>query len=195
MTSIRNPWNGWRQGQTFISILLKNLRSSFESLRTNGGAGEIIGDFPFMLSLVEAFIGFFSRITILSICGEFRRKRRARLENFAPQILTLRLTPRPWPVASAQDSAPRASWKVPWACAWGSTCAGSPAQSGQSNFLPSRFHILRILKTSKRLSIDDNCVVAQLRNYAIIRSRSRINNRVPESDARLAYVAQLQDGC
>jgi len=31
---------------------------------TNGGAGEIIGDFPFMLSLVEAFIGFFSRITI-----------------------------------------------------------------------------------------------------------------------------------
>jgi len=32
------------------------------SLRTNGGASEIIGDFPFMLSLVEAFIGFFSRI-------------------------------------------------------------------------------------------------------------------------------------
>ncbi len=32
------------------------------SLRTNGGAVEIIGDFPFMLSLVEAFIGFFSRI-------------------------------------------------------------------------------------------------------------------------------------
>jgi len=29
---------------------------------TNGGAVEIIGDFPFMLSLVEAFIGFFSRI-------------------------------------------------------------------------------------------------------------------------------------
>jgi hypothetical protein len=53
-------------------ILLKNLRSSFESLRaspqliegTNGGAGEIIGDFPFMLSLVEAFIGFFSRIRV-----------------------------------------------------------------------------------------------------------------------------------
>src|SRR3990172_7072123 len=43
-------------------ILLKNLRSSFESLRTNGGASEIIGNFPFMLSLVEAFIGFFSRI-------------------------------------------------------------------------------------------------------------------------------------
>jgi len=43
-------------------ILLKNLRSSFESLRTNGGAVEIIRDFPFMLSLVEAFLGFFSRI-------------------------------------------------------------------------------------------------------------------------------------
>jgi len=28
----------------------------------NGGAVEIIGDFPFMLSLVEAFIEFFSRI-------------------------------------------------------------------------------------------------------------------------------------
>jgi len=33
----------------------------------NGGAGEIIGDFPFMLRLVEAFIGFFSRITILKL--------------------------------------------------------------------------------------------------------------------------------
>jgi len=43
-------------------ILLKNLRSSFESLRANGGAVEIIGDFPFMLSRVEAFIGFFSTI-------------------------------------------------------------------------------------------------------------------------------------
>jgi len=31
-------------------ILLKNPRSSFESLRMNGGAVEIIGDFPFMLS-------------------------------------------------------------------------------------------------------------------------------------------------
>jgi hypothetical protein len=36
----------------------EKLRSSFESLRTNGGAVEIIGGFPFMLSLVEAFIGF-----------------------------------------------------------------------------------------------------------------------------------------
>jgi hypothetical protein len=43
-------------------MLLKNLRSSFESLRTNGGALEILGDFPFMLSPVEAFLGFFSRI-------------------------------------------------------------------------------------------------------------------------------------
>jgi len=51
-------------------ILLKNLRSYFESLRTNAclpehrqrGASKIIGDFPFMLSLVEAFIGFTTRI-------------------------------------------------------------------------------------------------------------------------------------
>ena len=41
----------------FPSILLKNLRSSFENLRTNGGAVEMIGDFPFMLSIVEAFLG------------------------------------------------------------------------------------------------------------------------------------------
>jgi len=39
-------------------ILLKNLRSPFEGLRTNGGAIEMVGDFPFMLSLVEAFLGF-----------------------------------------------------------------------------------------------------------------------------------------
>ena len=45
-----------------ILILLKTLRSSFEGLRTNGGEVEIFGDFPFMLSLVDAFIGFFSRI-------------------------------------------------------------------------------------------------------------------------------------
>ena len=43
-------------------ILRKTLRSSFECLRTNGGVVEIIGEFPFMLSQVEAFLGFFSRI-------------------------------------------------------------------------------------------------------------------------------------
>jgi hypothetical protein len=50
-------------------ILLKNLRSSFERASepefievTNGGEVEIIGGFPFMLSRVEAFLGFFSRI-------------------------------------------------------------------------------------------------------------------------------------
>jgi hypothetical protein len=43
-------------------ILLNNLRSSFETLRTNGGPVEIMGDFSFMLSLVEAFLRFFSRI-------------------------------------------------------------------------------------------------------------------------------------
>jgi hypothetical protein len=46
-------------------ILLKTPRSSFESLRTNGGVDEIIGDFPLMLSPVEAFIRFFSRIEII----------------------------------------------------------------------------------------------------------------------------------
>ena len=44
------------------TMLLKTLRSSFENLRTNGGGAEMVGEFPFMLSLVEAFLGFFSRI-------------------------------------------------------------------------------------------------------------------------------------
>jgi hypothetical protein len=39
-------------------VLLKTLPSSFENLRMNGRTVEIIGDFPFMLSLVEAFLGF-----------------------------------------------------------------------------------------------------------------------------------------
>ncbi len=44
-------------------IPLKDLRSSFENLRTNGGAVEIIGDVSVLLSLskyepVEAFLGF-----------------------------------------------------------------------------------------------------------------------------------------
>jgi hypothetical protein len=48
-------------------ILLKNppfiLREPGQFIQgTNGAAVEIIGDFPFMLSLVEAFLGFFSRI-------------------------------------------------------------------------------------------------------------------------------------
>jgi hypothetical protein len=60
--------NGQRKVSVFsvqvsVLILLKNLRSSFESLRTNGGALEIIGNFPFTLSYVEAFLGFFSRIS------------------------------------------------------------------------------------------------------------------------------------
>jgi hypothetical protein len=46
-----------------IPILLKNLRSSFESLRTNGEAVEIMGDFSVHAERVEAFLGFFSRIS------------------------------------------------------------------------------------------------------------------------------------
>jgi hypothetical protein len=43
-------------------ILLKTFRPSFENLRTNGGGVEIVVEIPFMLSLVEASLGFFSRI-------------------------------------------------------------------------------------------------------------------------------------
>jgi hypothetical protein len=38
---------------------LQSPPSSFKRTRKNGGADEVIGDFPFVLSLVEAFIGFF----------------------------------------------------------------------------------------------------------------------------------------
>ena len=38
---------------------------------------------------------------------------------------TLRLEPRPWPGALAQDSAPGAYWKVPRACLWGSTLSAN----------------------------------------------------------------------
>ena len=44
-----------------MSILLKNPPFT---LRTNGGAVEIVGDFPFMLSIVEAFLGLFGRIVV-----------------------------------------------------------------------------------------------------------------------------------
>jgi hypothetical protein len=44
-------------------ILRETLRACTEFVEvTNGGGDEIIGDFPFMLSLVEAFLGFFSKI-------------------------------------------------------------------------------------------------------------------------------------
>src|SRR5215472_13532054 len=50
------------EGRFWILILLKNLRSSFESLRTNGEAVEIMGDFSVHAERVEAFLGFFSII-------------------------------------------------------------------------------------------------------------------------------------
>ena len=48
--------------RSHIQILLKNLRSSFESLRTNGEAVEIMGDFSVHAERGEAFLGFFSII-------------------------------------------------------------------------------------------------------------------------------------
>jgi hypothetical protein len=47
----------------------ENLRSSFESLRTNGGAVEINVDFPFMMSVVEVFLEFFQQYRYLSIAS------------------------------------------------------------------------------------------------------------------------------
>jgi hypothetical protein len=44
-------------------ILRERLRVCTEFIEvTNGGTVEVVRDFPFMLSRVEAFLGFFSRI-------------------------------------------------------------------------------------------------------------------------------------
>jgi len=45
----------------------------------------------------------------------------ARLWKMLTASSTLRLEPRPWPGALAHDFAPRAYWKVPRACTWGSS--------------------------------------------------------------------------
>jgi hypothetical protein len=58
-------WNGFLRSDLQgldREILLKNSRSSFENLRTNGARFEIVGDLPFMLSPVEAFLEIFSRV-------------------------------------------------------------------------------------------------------------------------------------
>jgi hypothetical protein len=47
---------------THGEICRKTPRSSFENLRTNGARVEIVGDLPFMLSPVEAFLEIFSRV-------------------------------------------------------------------------------------------------------------------------------------
>ena len=41
-----------------IDRLLKNYRSPFENLRANGAAVEMVEHFPFVLSFVEALLGF-----------------------------------------------------------------------------------------------------------------------------------------
>jgi hypothetical protein len=63
----------------YLLILLKNLPESFDGARTNGSEIEIVEHNPFMLSLVEAFFGFFSRIIYsyltLRVLRELLRKR------------------------------------------------------------------------------------------------------------------------
>ena len=65
-------------------ILLKNLRSSFESLRTNGEAVEIMGDFSVHAERVEALLGFFSRIIYKRFAIRFRQLRHEAGASFAP---------------------------------------------------------------------------------------------------------------
>ena len=47
-------------------ILLKNLRSFFENLRTNGAGIEIIGNFSVHAERVEAFFGFQQNQRVMS---------------------------------------------------------------------------------------------------------------------------------
>jgi hypothetical protein len=60
------------------TILLENLPFILRGLRTNGGAVETSGYFPFM-SLVEAFLKFFSRIILRVLT---RQRLRVDLERF-----------------------------------------------------------------------------------------------------------------
>jgi hypothetical protein len=73
-------------------ILLKTLRSSFESLRacpefiegTNGGAVEIIGDFSVHAEPVEAFVDSNHRIVKQNEFKKFYRAKHAKLAKAPP---------------------------------------------------------------------------------------------------------------
>jgi hypothetical protein len=58
------PMNNGFVYRHYIRALAVKLDIHHTGLRTNGGGAEMVGEFPFMLSTVEAFLGFFSRITI-----------------------------------------------------------------------------------------------------------------------------------
>src|SRR3970040_1543534 len=60
-----------------------------------------------------------------------RRETGTRCVRESSILSTLRLDPRPWRGALAQDSAPRAYWKVPRACPWGSTIGRSPPSASR----------------------------------------------------------------
>src|SRR5262245_56448438 len=90
--------NGECQNSRFNSDFSeKILRSSFESLRTNGG-GKVIGDFSVRAEPVEAFLGFFTRINspaVNQVCGNPGRLSHANykcrvLEEGAPPSATAR---------------------------------------------------------------------------------------------------------
>ena len=75
---------------------------------------------------------------------------------------TLRLEPRPWPGALAQDSAPRAWWKAPRACPWGSTwgdardcnnCGKIPSKSGGEHGVARSHRAFGLSKVSRLLPI------------------------------------------
>ena len=69
------------------AILLKNLRSSFESLRTNGEAVEIMGDFSVHAERVEAFLGFFSIIKSHSYPEQIQEIKAKSIQMKVPTVL------------------------------------------------------------------------------------------------------------
>src|SRR5215471_16236143 len=70
-----------------VKILLKNLRSSFESLRTNGEAVEIMGDFSVHAERVEAFLGFFSIIKSHSYPEQIQEIKAKSIQMKVPTVL------------------------------------------------------------------------------------------------------------
>src|SRR5439155_17074813 len=55
---------------SFSSRVLKNPRSPFDKLRANGGRLEVVGDFPFVLSLSKHENAFFSSLLVAQPAAE-----------------------------------------------------------------------------------------------------------------------------
>src|SRR3990170_1405385 len=82
----------------------------------NFDAGKIMGQ-----DVEQRFLDPRRRRSKRSSFGGFEASTARAATDDAHVFSTLRLDPRPWPGAPAQDSSPQAYWKVPRAYPWGST--------------------------------------------------------------------------